>query len=285
MLPNIFKENGLKLTDVSLGELTYALKYLRSVPLAYESKTGSVQKAEEDAEEDIYGDIGIMELLMLGIPINNEPYKEGIGKILATDLEETVKNGYRVRIVNLPPNSKIDYQSKELEDLGYKITECKVCWDPLKEPDTVLGHLLDIQKGGSYVMFVEKNSESHVFNRFFELRDVKGDKELFWDTVEGRNTLRFSVKSWEDDGVLHELALSIAGFLALAKKIGASRAYFAEFETEEFLKGSIGNNSSRAMRQKIGTKIGVQPYDIGPKPFFYKYMPGSSKYFIELNNL
>ena len=199
-----------------------------------------------------------------------------------------IKKGYSVKVVKVSTNAKIDSANKEIKGFAKDIEKCDVCWDPTEEKDKnrIIGHILDMQKGGCEVSFVRKKGSPVVFNRFYMLKDKTGEKELFWDTIEGKNYTRDDMDGWFNDNALDTLVLSIYSAVAIGKLMECKRVYTPEPEIKEFFYSSIRALESYPFVRKIGEKIGIQPESEtdGNSPYFYHLEREKDKFnYLELN--
>ena len=283
--PKIFtRPKKLNTSEIDYDELEGAKQYVKSIPLSVYNSL-----AERDVELSGVGSIATEKsksvLRSVSCAVNDygtllRQHEDNVNEVLDTDINRMANAGYAVKIVDV---SKSKNAAQYVDSLAKAMKTCKLCWDPEEGKDKVEGHLLDMKEGGEYVMFIEKDGSPRVFNRFFVLNGEDGKKELFWDSMEGQDIGRYSLNCWKKDERLGEFALSIYGFVALAKSQGCERAYFAESETEEFLKSFLGirlkgtdESSLMPFKMEHGSKVGITPPEYGEsddskkRPYFYR---------------
>jgi hypothetical protein len=194
--------------------------------------------------------------------------EQSITDILTLDVPSYLKEGCST-LIGVKNCKK--FTRKDVSLLSEKLKNGYLCWDLENRKETVLGHLEDIKKGGCFLFIVEseKHSNFYAFNRLYVLIDNEGNKELFWDTIEGKHNYGCFEDWTRSYNRTAALALSVFTSVAIAQQTKAKRLYFPEDEIRQFFAKLISTNKWPFKREK-GEKIGIQPDSNNKiKPYFY----------------
>lgn len=207
-----------------------------------------------------------------GLPLTVERYLKG-NNALNLDISSYLKDGCHSTLIGVKNDKKLT--KKDVRVFTERLKRGYLCWKPSRKKEKVLGHLRDMKEGGCIPFIVDKEnnpkgSEPYAFNRLFVLKDAEGEKELFWDTIEGNDT-RSGLGEWTRyQRKTIALALSIFTSISVAQQMGAKRLYIPEDEIKSFFERLIGSKDSWPFKRYRGEKIGIHPdTEDEIKPYFY----------------
>ncbi len=254
---------------VSLEHLQEAQNYVRALPLlVYDAvnerslELAGVKVERPRASQALLEEMKNSKFIRYkkgSLPQNVEKCVKN-DRVLNLDVVSCLKEGCRSMLIGVSDDKKIT--KKDVRVFIERLEQGYLCWKPKKERKKVLGHLRDMKNGACIPFIVDKEdntkkSEPYAFSRLYVLNDKEGNKELFWDTLEG-NKDRSGFEEWARGQKIKAFGLSIFTSVSVARQMGAKRLFIPENEINGFFKRITSSENSYPFKTKRGKKLGIQ---------------------------